>query len=132
MTEIAALHVSFGGGSRGWSSLVQLPKGMQVPKDTQRLTGIDDAMLAAEGVPFTAAYEQFLGLLRQELEGAEPGAYLLLIGHNIKCGWGFGGTVQGWGAAWGVGPGLQLALLCLTCRMTGMRRHFSASDSLPT
>lgn len=100
VTEIAALPLRDGSSSGGWSSLVQLPAGQQVPAAVQELNGIDDALLAAEGVPFLDAYRRFLGLLRQELEGAQPGAYLLLIGHNIRGGDARATMWGGWLLCW--------------------------------
>ena len=63
---------------------MRLPDGERVPPDAVRITGITDDMLAKDGAPFGQAYQAFLDLLRGQLEGAEPGAYLLLVGHNIK------------------------------------------------
>lgn len=88
VTEIAALPVNSSASSSGWSSLVQLPRGKQIAPGAQNVNGIHDALLAAEGVPFADAYQRFLGLLQRHMEGAEPGAYLLLIGHNIRSEWG--------------------------------------------
>lgn len=67
---------------------MQLPRGKQIAPGAQNVNGIHDALLAAEGVPFSDVYQQFLGLLQRHMEGAEPGAYLLLIGHNIRSEWG--------------------------------------------
>lgn len=81
IVELAAL--ALGSGAR-LGTIVALPPGKAVTPGAERTHGISTEKANAQGIPFEAAYRQLLELARGELAAAGPGAYLLLIGHNIK------------------------------------------------
>lgn len=76
ITEIAALRVEYGRVVDRWSSLIQ--PGQRISPYIQRLTGIDDHMVA-DAPPFGAVLPRLLALL----DGA------VLVAHNVRFDYGF-------------------------------------------
>jgi len=76
ITEVAAVRVEEGREVARWSSLVN--PGVRIPLFIQRLTGIDDAMVAT-APPFAELAPQLLALL----DGA------VLVAHNVRFDHGF-------------------------------------------
>lgn len=86
-----------------YSSLVSLPPKVSISPKAVELTGINDALCAAEGRPILDVLGGFHDFVRRQVEAAGPGAYPLLIAHNLKSApW--GGGQQGHTA--GSEPGL--------------------------
>lgn len=85
ITELAALPP--GAPNAALVSLVSLPAGATVSAGAAATNGITDEVLAAGGAPFPDVYRRFCRLLRDQVAAAGPGAYLLLVGHNLKGEW---------------------------------------------
>lgn len=90
-------------------ALVQLPPGAVVSAGATQATGITTRDCAAHGRPFAEVYASLLQLLQQRVEAAGPGAYLLLIGHNIRGE--HAASVPGM-------PRPRMTLCAASCRMT--------------
>lgn len=72
------------GGTATFHEYVCLPPGVVMDPEATKTTGLTAEFLAENGRPFEEAYPRFVSFLRQQVEAAGAGAYLVLIGHNIK------------------------------------------------
>lgn len=84
ITELAALSLADGAT---YQSVVALPRGVSISAEVEGITGINDALCAAEGRPIEAVLRSFADFVRRQVEAAGPGAYPLLIAHNLKGAW---------------------------------------------
>jgi ATP-dependent DNA helicase RecG len=70
---------------RTFSTLVRLAEGMSITFKAEEVTGISTAECQNPNLPaFPEAYGQFLNFIEAEMEAAGPGAFPLLVGHNIE------------------------------------------------
>lgn len=70
------------GSGETFQQYVSLPPGVRMEASAEEITGLSTEFLAAHP-PFEEVYPRFLAFLRREVQAAGPGAYLLLVGHNI-------------------------------------------------
>lgn len=84
VAEVGALAV---GSGETFRQYVSLPPGVRMEAGAAEITGLSTEFLARHP-PFEEVYPSFLAFLRRQVQAAGPGAYLLLVGHNIrgKCG----------------------------------------------
>ena len=81
ITECAAVAISSGDK---FQAVVCPPSNIKWSADALDKTGITEGFVAEHGRPFQEVYPRFLEFLQQQVNAAGPGAYLLLMGHNIK------------------------------------------------
>jgi len=68
-----------------FESLIRLPDGTEMNRQTEKVTGLKTAFLRDSELPeFYEVYTNFLGFIDKELEAAGFGAVPLFIGHNIQ------------------------------------------------
>ena len=89
IVDMGALYVgdaaASSSGSAAFTSRVRLPAGREMSAGAAGVTGIaTDEARGAEHPPFEEAYASLMDFLAGHVQAAGPGAYLLLIGHNIK------------------------------------------------
>nr|BAD42331.1 DNA helicase RecG [Nannochloris bacillaris] len=70
---------------RTFSTLIRLADGMSISTKAEEVTGITTAQCKDPSLPtFPQAYASFLRFIEAEMEDAAPGAFPLLVGHNIE------------------------------------------------
>jgi ATP-dependent DNA helicase RecG len=70
---------------RTFSTLVRLAEGMSITAKAEEVTGITTAECQNPNLPtFPEAYSAFLQFIEGEMEAAGPGAFPLIVGHNIE------------------------------------------------